>query len=521
MKKEALEPGFISQAESKKGQQRKVSKNQTLLKALRAVLRSENYTLDATSLLDKIDKHPETARRILDGLCPTSDYAALMKLFNYDGMLDHIKTYINDQLNGNVRGPNYYQNIKQIGKDFELLKNRLKTFLGDEREVKYWGGKKVNWTKNVEIPLPSAVKCENSYDKHQDQKKYSLEKSSIVVLDHNDKIQEVALQVLEKRNGTPNRFLFTIRLIPNQKMKEERVKILLHSYASRAGYNTGSSTMEIPLNIEDRRKGLTVYSVKEGSIVPPKSSRWYLHADLTETGYMKMNSIKKRFKKKIQLDANMPEEKRREMEIVRQYQTEKKKVINKRQYQILTVKIRGLLLYSLIESDSEVFKEVIGNISKYNKHDKDDYDHYYDNAAIFINTNNLDQVRRMDFPFLLDYYKFSHILSENFAFDVLKRIAEEFQSRLETISPLVLKFEVTSKFFAKVREHLWGKLVFGFLRRIEYVDNEMFHILNNYHSTIGSYVRRRQRMISALEDRTWSEEISYNQQRLRKKTLQE
>jgi hypothetical protein len=469
-----------------------------LRKALRTVLRSKDYTLDASLLLKEINTHPDTARKVLELLCPISDYKALRKLFNYEEMIDHIMTYIKDH------------DTAQIERDMRLLRNRLKIFLGDEREVKYWG-RKVSWTKNVMIPLPTPIMLKNSYDEDRDQKDYSLERSSIVVFDRHNKLHEVVLQVLE--TGTPNRLLFTIGLEPNQKIKEERVKILLHSYASRAGYNTRSYATEIPLNIEDRGKGSTVYSIEESSIIRNKASRWYLYADLNEIGYRKMNYIEKRIEK-IQSDANMPGEKRNE--IVRQHQTARKNVLNKRQYQMLTAKIKGLLLYSLVESDLEVFNEIIWNISRCNKYDKDDFDPHYD-GVVFTNTKDLDPVRRMDFPFLLDYYKFSHVLPENFTFDVLRRVAEEFRSRLEMISSSELKFEVTSRFVAKVREHVWRKSILR-IRNIEYIDDNVFLILSNYHSKVGAYVRRKQRLILAFEDRIWGEEISYN--RLREKTLQ-
>ncbi|MPZ05034.1 MAG: hypothetical protein GEU26_01210 [Nitrososphaeraceae archaeon] len=473
--------------------------------ALRAVLMSKDYTLDASSLLKEIDTHPETARRFLDDLCPTSDYEPLWKLFNYEEIVHHIETYIRDQ------------DIAQIEKDMRLLRNRLKIFLGNEREVKFWG-RKVNWTKNVTIPIPSLIMRGNSYDKDGDQKIYSQDRSSKVILDHNNKIQEVVIQVLE--TGTPNtntnRLLFTIRLEPIQKTKGECVKIILHSYASKdpskTVHNTRSRAMEIPLHIEDRSKGLTVYSINERSIIPTKPSRWYLHADLNEIGYSKINSIEKRIEK-IQSDANIPSEKRRE--IVRQYQTARKKVINKRQYQLLTVKTKGLLLYSLVESDHKEFNEVIENISKCNRYDVNHFDPYYDEKiwVPFQNLNHLDPVRKIDFPFLLDYYKFKHVLQENFAFNVLKRIAGEFQSRLETISPLELRFEVTARFFIEVKGYLWKSILSN--RRIDYVDDTVFSVLNNYHSIVGSYVRRRQRLILAFEDQIWGKEIRYNRLRLR------
>ena len=132
----------------------------------------------------------------------------------------------------------------------------------------------------------------------------------------------------------------------------------------------------------------------------------------------------------------------------------KTRVINKRQYQILTIRIKGLLLYSLVESDPRMFNEIIENISRCNKYDEGDFDPYYD-GVLFSNTMNLDQVRKRDFPFLLDYHKFMQVLPQNFALEVLKGIAEEYQSRLEAIPISDLKFEVTSRFFAQVREFLW------------------------------------------------------------------
>jgi hypothetical protein len=507
VKKQALQqqPGPISVLyEIAKQKKDKIPSDflQDIRKTLRTVLSSRDYTLDASSVLKQIDVHPESARRILDFLspCSVSGYERFDMLFNFKEIVKHTEN----------------QDIAQIERDLRLLKNKLKKILGDEREVKYWG-RKVDWAKSVTIPVPSFKIRENYYGKDRDQRNYSLEKSSIVVLDRDNEIQVVMLQVLE--TGSPRRHLFTIVLDPKQKSYgEKKVRIFLHDHSSKASQQKQlqSNYSEIPVHIENRGKGLCVFSTTDRSVIRGNVSGSYLNFQLNDNGQKKWSLFERRIGR-TRSDSSLSNEEKNDK--VRRFENMKSRLINKRQYQSMTIRTNGLLLYSLVESDYEVFNEVVENISKCNRDDVEDFDPYYDEKiwVPFQSVNHLDQVRRKDFPFLLDYYKFSHVLPLNFAFDVLRRIAEEFQSRLETISPSKLKFEVTSRFFAEVREFLWRKPIFGILK-IEYVDNKTFTILSNYHSMIGLYVRRKQKLISALVDCRWGKEISYNRLRLREKS---
>jgi hypothetical protein len=64
-----------------------------LRRALRVVMQSEGYTLDASLVLKEIDKHPQIAHRTLDLLCPGSAHATLKMLFNYADLLEHTRNY--------------------------------------------------------------------------------------------------------------------------------------------------------------------------------------------------------------------------------------------------------------------------------------------------------------------------------------------------------------------------------------------------------------------------------------------
>lgn len=480
---------------------------QRLLKALRLVMQSRDYSLDATLVLKEIDKHPETARRTLDLLCPTSGYTKLKMLFNYDDLFEHIKNYVKEYSSENPENLCDAQGL--LEKDFGILKNTLSEFLGKERELRFWG-RQVNWDKNVRIPIPTNLIHKNTLDKDPEQKDHSLEESSLVILDDNNDILRVVLYVFDTGTGKDdrhyiNRSLFTIKLEPKQKAAR-RVRIVFTPLESIANkYKKTGIFQGIPLHIEDRGKGLCVYSVTQISAVSSKISRWYLHAELNQNGNKKIKLIERQIDM-IQSDPSMTNKEKTEK--LEEY-NQKNSVIYKRQYQTLTVKTKGLLLYSLLESNLDKFNEIMQNISGYNKYNEEDFDSHYESEALFPNTRNQDQIRKTDFPFLFDYHKFKDALPQGFAFNVLKRIAMALQNSLETISSSTLKYKVTSQFFAEVRDYLWNPKAFG-ISDIDYVNDATFMILNNYHSVIGSYVRRKQEMLSRIDELKWNEEIRNN-----------
>ena len=375
-----MQPGLISRVISEKAKQEEDKKTSDflvqLIKALRAILKSKNYTLDASSLLKMIDKHPEPSHRTLDLLCPTSDYQTLAMLFNYKQVLNHVERYIKEQYYGDVERLNGHRSRTTIEKDMRLLINRIKKFLGDEVEIKYWG-RKVNWDKNVRISVPRVTTQGNTLNGGLEQRNYSLEEeSSLIILDNNNRVLQIVLQVVLD-TGTACRRLFTIELNPKQESYEEMVRIYLHRYPSKVGHGLQqqSKSSEIPIQVENGSKGLCVYLVTQSSVARGTNLRRYLNFQLNDKGQQKKFSFERRICK-IRSDPSLSNEERNEK--VRRYENMRTRVINKRQYQILTVRTKGLLLYSLIESDHKEFNEVIENISKCNRDDVEDFDPYYD-----------------------------------------------------------------------------------------------------------------------------------------------
>jgi hypothetical protein len=387
-----------------------------------------------------------------------------------------------------------------LEKDLVILKSRLKEFLGKEKEKEHWG-REVSWNRNVTIPIPTNFIHRKRLEIDPEQKIQSIaESSGVVILDDDNDIVKVVLHVLDtgaSKNDSP--CLFSIELEPQQKEVKGKVRIILHDR---------STSHPIPLYIENKGKGLCVYSVTQISAASSKVSRWYLHAGLNQEGRKKVKLIEKQIEK-VQSDPSMTIEEKSER--LKPLDNKMNYVRDKRQHQTLTVKTKGLLLYAVIESDKSIFNEIIWNLSRYNKYDEEDFDSYYDNGGLFLDARNKDLVRKMDYPFLLDYHKFGGVLPPDFAFSVLKEIAVELQSILEITSASMLKFKVTSQFFSEIRYNMWTP-DFG-ISRIDCVNDNMFKILNNYHSVIGSYVRRKQKMLSSIDELKWNEEIKNNKAR--------
>jgi len=370
----------------------------------------------------------------------------------------------------------------------------LKEFLDKEKEKEHWG-REVSWDRNVTIPIPTNFIHKKRFDKDTLQNNQSMEQSSVVILDDDNDIVKVVLHVLDagaNKNNDQHR-LFTIELEPQQKEVKSKVRIILHG---------NSASRRILLYTENRGKGLCIYSATQISAASSKVSRWYLHAELNQEGRNKIKLIEKLIEN-VQSDPYLTTKEKRKK--AKQLDNKMTHVKNKRQYQALTVKTKGLLLYSLIESDKSIFNEIITNLSRYNKYDEEDLDSYYE---LFSDAKNQDQVRRLDFPFLLDYHEFSNALYPDFDFNVLKEIATELQSALENISASTLKFRVSSQFFGEIRHFLWTPdLVPG----IDFVNDVTFATLSQYHSLIGSYVRRKQEMLSTIDELDWNEEIRNNE----------
>jgi hypothetical protein len=95
----------------------------------------------------------------------------------------------------------------------------------------------------------------------------------------------------------------------------------------------------------------------------------------------------------------------------------------------------------------------------------------------------------------------------------------ELQSVLEITSASTLKFRVSSQFFGEVRRFLWTP---DPVPGIDSVNDIKFATLSQYHSLIGSYVRRKQEMLSTIDELNWNEEIRNNEIRnneIREKNL--
>lgn len=101
------------------------------------------------------------------------------------------------------------------------------------------------------------------------------------------------------------------------------------------------------------------------------------------------------------------------------------------------------------------------------------------------------------FPFLSFYYRYKNHLPQNFAVNVLIKIAEEFANRLETMSIAELKYRTTYEFFTKIENYFWesGPLVWQLkIDDRRQISDDIFGLLEDFQNEIRYYLELKKKI---------------------------
>jgi hypothetical protein len=527
---------------------------------VRCLLNHPNYTLDADLLLKKVSGNPRFKYRTLEILCPNKENAPSTKLFNYDDLVRHTEYFrkaYQDRGTDPESDPELRSSKLYIDNDFSQIKKGLESSFGA-----LWG-QEINWEDNVMINYPDLSPFSSDVIKEnmKRQIKSHIDRGNpLCLIDRHDKISKLQFYVLKikDRGGEDSEALrlFTIEL--NLKDRKKSINIRIHKSYEQG---TRAYVKDIPLHKNNTSEGLCIYSTTALSNFSSKVSRWYLHAATNKRGNSKIESCKSKINKLS--NSTYITDREKNGKIIEQH-NEVERIKNERKYQELRIRTKGVLLYAYLENNIEEFNKAISNISKYNK-ENIDWDDYFDDIAVSSEEKHLDsgnvtrssttftinqlltkskydsnyvdtskaecindeiqpelnnfanEIRRLDFPFLYRYNDFKRTLPETFAYEVLNEISKEMIGRLETTSSSDLRFEVTVRFFKKVRDYLWGEsLSFEVFRpsRIRdknLVDDNTFAALVQYYFKVGSYIGHIEGVRSRIEEFKWNEMIKQNE----------
>ena len=528
---------------------------------LRIVLNEKEYTTSYALLSEKIGGNAADISRTFRFLCPDIDTAPLNLLFSYKELMNHLIDYATI-IQNEIASPERSRYVeKLIEKDFRDAKMGLERFVA-RRERSFWK-RDIDWNSDVILPVPTKIFKKLEHDESELRNCRELNYGELInnnpylIQNENNELIEISIPVRVTEPKKPTLDLFTLRIHPKEKDNQNLVQIFLHlpTYGKRP-----VRSQQIPLHIiPDQTRGISVYSTTKESNVYSKVSRWYLYSSLNEQGLTKVENLKKELEDTQRKFPNLSDDKRKE------YYSKINNAKNKPQYQNITVKTRGLLLYSLIEDDVIQFNKAVENLSKYNNQDEQEEgksNSYFDktitvtdeyvtpngvitktteltlNELLYDNgskrgtksdtstsssrdnasdrndfENNANELRMLDFPFLYRYHEFKHILPENFASDLMKRLASELIGVIESIASSELKYRVTLSFYEEVKSYFWKPTHFP-LPRIYSVNYSEFESLTDYHYKVGSYIKFIERSKLEMSNWDWQQEINKNMQDL-------
>ncbi len=523
---------------------------------LRIVLNERDYTTSYALLSDKIGGKDTDMRRTFRLLCPNIETAPLNLLFGYKELMSSLIDYATIIQSDRAFPERIRYVQKCLEKNLREVKMGLKHFVA-RRERLLWK-RDIDWDNDVLLPIPKIFK-ELEYDERELRNCRESSNNPYIIWNKNNELIEISIPVRVTGLKKPTLDLFTIRIYPEEQNNQNLVQICIHLPASR---KRSLRSQQIPLHIiPDQIRGICVYSTTKESNAYSKVSRRYLYSSLNAQGLAKIENLKKELDDSLKKFPNLSDDKRKE------YGSKINKTKNKLQYQNITVKTRGLLLYSLFEDDVSQFEKVIDNLSKNNNQDEQEEgksNPYFDKIVIIYNNpndgiaeiteftsnellyysedkkyvkhdtlksllsddapdhrdieNNANELRMFDFPFLYRYHEFKHALPEGFAFDVLKRIASELIGVIESIASSDLKYRVTLLFYEEVRSYLWRSIHFP-LPRIYSANYTALEPLTDYHYKVGSYIKFMERSKLERDNWIWQKEIKKNKQDLLKKRL--
>ena len=207
----------------------------------------------------------------------------------------------------------------------------------------------------------------------------------------------------------------------------------------------------LPVIIKRKSKKIYVHSLSGETYFKSIDSRRFLNSSLSKEA-QKLISEKKSLLTTLD---HMSIEKR---QLIRQLiEQQIDEIEEDRKYWGYSLNLRGLLLYLLEEStDSNRIDKTLEALAK--------RDAYISVKDEFLTHNDQGQEVprewnyriKENFPFLSFYNEFKKILPEKFAATTLKRVALEFQSRLDNIGLETLKYEITSRYYHYFFLHFWS-----------------------------------------------------------------
>lgn len=154
---------------------------------------------------------------------------------------------------------------------------------------------------------------------------------------------------------------------------------------------------------------------------------------------------------------------------VMKLKSEISKIENGIRYRNLSMTVKGLLAYVLLESNYEEFKKSIRNLAEceeYEEIKREVYD--YDKTSGFpqelqkmipLTYNNTHYKITINFPFLSYYDILEKSLPEKFVFNLLitiaKKVKKKMGNSLTIIEPVGLKYLITREFYNKINAWIW------------------------------------------------------------------
>lgn len=271
------------------------------------------------------------------------------------------------------------------------------------------------------------------------------------------------------------------------KNKNKSVKIFLDSNASEL-HNIAKlylNGMEVPI-LKIRKKGtVNIYTVEPYSNI---NSRYYLDR------ISKSCPLRNMFDSKLSVNDRDNDQ---------TYSPSKEEELG------YVLNLRGLLQYILLCKETKFsyrqINKVIENLSKIDNYWKIENElapsdiigiTYVDSKDI----NKIDLVNhkvKERFPFLSFYYRYKNHLPQNYAANVLIKIAEELANRLETMSIAELKYRTTYEFFTKIENYFWESGPIVWQPKIDdrrQISDDIFSLLEDFQNEIRYYLELKKKI---------------------------
>lgn len=218
----------------------------------------------------------------------------------------------------------------------------------------------------------------------------------------------------------------------------------------------------------------------------------YLDCSLDERGQQRIRSYQNQMDKILASSnsSSTTKEKEERDKVIQKLQDKISNVYDKREYQVFSMNIRGLLSYALDESDYNEFNKSIENLAECDEYQevREPIDTYNELGQRSDFTIYFNYMIKRNFPFLSYYNDFKHILPGNFAAKLIKKIAKRLKYILDKASPDHLKYVVTEQFFDEIKPSLLIQDNENNNNRIDNNDDVSKAVEHYYISEISTYL---------------------------------